>query len=78
MSKILGHPSSWEYLVPRIVSYQKLPEETWRRRVMNREKQIMKGTPFFFSDDQFFDPGNVFNADPPRKKWVIYGDVFVT
>jgi len=26
-----------------IVSYQKLPEETWRRRFMNREKQIMKG-----------------------------------
>ena len=32
---------------PRIVSYQKLPEETWRRRFMNREKQIMKGATFF-------------------------------
>ena len=29
--------------VARIVSYQKLDDKTWRRRVMNRERQVMKG-----------------------------------
>jgi hypothetical protein len=29
--------------VARIVSYQKLEDKTWRRRVMNRERQVMKG-----------------------------------
>ena len=29
--------------VPRVLSYQKLPDSTWRRRLMNRDKQVMKG-----------------------------------